>query len=449
MSADKGIALKQWLASGKATLQPLTFPQRELWEASPVPVADMANHICCLIDVQGVITPAACEAAVQRVVERQQVLRLSFLPGKEQPVQMIRQSSEANFRFRELAGADGREEALEEMAAEIFSEPFDMVGGPLYRTALFRRGSDDHVLAFAIHHAIADGWTLGIFVEDLCSAYVQGLLGMREELPPVPQSYAAWGAAERAYWQPAELEKRLTFWKPNLAGAPRLWDSLEGPDTASGPHQRWVTLLPTGIFEDAQNLARLAGATLYGTLLAVFQVALSRWTGHEDTLVGTPIANRGTQSVRETMGYFSCVVPVRFRVDPGQPFSDSLRSLHQTTLECFANAMPFAELAAALGDARAPGHNPLFEVRFALQNHPMPDIALHGLSARLKMRSSGTARFHIACEVTVTPLGLEVVWLFRPKLFPKVEIENLARIFGVVLECVCRSPETRIASVKT
>src|SRR5580704_16853661 len=125
MSGDKRALLKQWLASGKTHLQPLTFPQRELWEASPVSVTDSANHICCLIQLRGVIAPQACETALQRVVERQEVLRLSFLPGKERPLQMIRQSSEANFRFRELSSTQMGDEAIEELAKEIFDEPFD------------------------------------------------------------------------------------------------------------------------------------------------------------------------------------------------------------------------------------------------------------------------------------------------------------------------------------
>ena len=447
MSADKRAVLKQWLASGKATLQPLTFPQRELWEVSPVPVADSANHICCLINVRGVITPQACEKALLGVAERQEVLRLSFLPGKERPVQMIRQTGEPNLRFRELTTAQRTDEGIEELAAEVFQAPFDLLQGPLYRTELLRRAADDHVLAFAIHHAIADGWTLGVFIEDLCLAYAQDLMGIREGLPPVPMSYAGWGAAERAYWQPAELEKRAAFWKPLLADRPRLWNALEGPMTASGPHQRWVTYLPTEMAEAAQELARVSSATLYSTLLAVFQVALARWTGEPDTLVGTPIANRTTQAVRETMGYCASIVPLRMQVDPAQTFSVNLRAVHQTTLECFANAMPFAELAAALGDGGAPGHNPLFEVRFALQNHPIPDVALHGLSARLRMRSTGTARFHLACEITVVTQGLEVVWLFRHGLFPKGEIEKLAHLFQTVLESACRAPESRIANL--
>ena len=448
-SGDKRAALKQWLASGKTSLQPLTFPQRELWEASPVAVADISNHICCLIQVRGVITPNACAAAIQRVVDRQDVMRLSFLPGKDRPLQMIRQSCKPGFSFRELSPAQRHEEAVEELAREIFREPFDLVQGPLYRAEVLRRSADDHVLVFAIHHAIADGWTLGVFVQDLCFAYVRGLMGQREGLPALPLTYAAWGAAERAFWQPAELERRAAFWKSNLAGRRPLWDSLEGPETASGTLRCWVSHLPADLVDAARELARLAGATLFSTLLAAFQVALSWWTGEQDIIVGTPVANRTRQASRETMGYFAGIVPLRGQVDTDLTFSASLKAVHQTTLDSFGDAMPFAELVGMLGDWPTRGHSPIFEVRFALQNHPVPDVALHGLTARLRMRSTGTARFHLACEITVLEDGLEVVWLFRPNLFSLAEIESLAYLFETVLTGACRSPESRIASLKT
>jgi hypothetical protein len=449
MCADKRTLLKQWLTSGKTSLQPLTFPQRELWETSPVQVTDSANHICSLIELRGVITRQACEAALQRVVERQEVLRLSFLPGKGRPVQMIRQSSEANFRFREMASTQRHEDAVEDIAREIFSAPFDLVQGPLYRVDLLRHAADHHILVFAIHHAIADGWTLGVFVRDLCLAYAQGLLGQPGGLPPLSLTYAAWGAIERAFWQPAQLEQRAAFWKSKLAGSPRLWGSPEGPASASGTLCRLVSRIPAELADAAKGLARTSGATLFSTLLAVFQVTIFQWTGEEDLLVGTPVANRTTQAVRETMGYCAGIVPLRGQVDADRPFVDSLTAVHQATLESFANAMPFAELVPALGDLPAPGRNPVFEVRFALQNHPVPDVALHGLSARLRMRSTGTARFHLGCEITVVGSGLEIVWLFRPNLFPLAEIENLSYLFQAMLADACRSPESRIAALRT
>ncbi len=449
MSGDKRAVFKQWLLNGNTRLEPLTFPQRELWEASPVRVEDNANHICCLIQLRGLITQQGCEAALQRVVDRQEVLRLSFLPGKERAVQMIRKSDKANIHFRELSSAQGEEDAVEELAKEVFSEPFDLVQGPLYRTEVFRRGIDDHVLVLAIHHAIADGWTLGVFVQDLCLAYFQGLMGLRDALPPVPLTYAAWGAAERALWRPVELERRADFWKANLAGSRRLWDSRGGPENVGSATHRFVSHIPADLADAAREMARVTGVTFFSTLLAVFQVTLASWTGSDDILVGTPVANRTRQAVRETMGYCSGVVPLRGQVDADRSFADNLCMVQQATLDSFANAMPFAELVPALGEVSAPGYNPIFEVRFALQNHPVPDVALHGLSARLSMRSTGTARFQLGCEITEVEHVLEVVWLFRLKLFSLAEVKDLSYLFQQVLASACRSPESRIASVMT
>jgi hypothetical protein len=442
MSGDKRALLRKRIESGELRLQPLSYPQRELWETSPVLPGDIANHICCLIEVRGHLTPQDGTGALQAVLERQEALRVSFLPGKDGPLQMIRREGLLGFRFRELSPDQNHAEGVEEAARDVFHEPFDLLQGPLYRVELLRRAPDHHVLVFAIHHAIADGWTLGVFVQELCLAYIQRARGIQDPLPPIPLPYTAWGAAERAFWQPSELTPRLAFWKSHLAGYQRLWNPLEGSNTSVGQHTRLVSHFPADLAKAARELARQTGATLFSTLLTAFQIALSLWKGADDILVGTPVANRSKQNAKETMGYFASIVPIRGRVDAEQPFSAILRRTHQTTVDCFANAVPFVELAQALGDPGAPGHNPIFEVRFALQNHPIPDIALPGLSAKLRMRSTGTARYHLACEVTEEGEQLEVVWLFRPQLFPEAEVEKMGRMFQSILSAACRSPET-------
>ena len=449
MSEDHRARLKQLLVSGDIRLQALTFPQRELWEASPVPAADASNNICAFIQVRGSLTPQNCEAAVQKVVDRQEVFRLSILPGKGQPMQTIRKTGKPMLGFRELSSTQGQPEAIEELSREIFSKPFDLMQGPLYRAEVFRRGADDHVLVFAIHHAIADGWTLGVFVQDLFAAYMQIVRGVKAGLPPVPLSYTAWGAAERAFWQPAELGKRAAFWRSNLADSPRLWSPPAGPAAASGVLRRCVSHVPAELGRAVREIARRNGATLFSTLLTAFQITLSKWTGADDILVGTPVANRGKQAVRETMGYCSGIVPLRGQIDRARSFSDSLRAVHQATVDSFANAMPFAELVRALGDAPSPGRNPIFEVRFALQNHPVPDVAMPGLSLQLRMRSTGTARFDLACEINEEGDALEVAWLFRQGLFPPEEIQNLGRMYLAVLTGVCRSPEILTSALMT
>ena len=443
MLDDKRARFKQWLANGEACLHPLTFPQRELWETSIAPPVDVSNHICCVINVRGLISPEDCMASMQRVVNRQEVLRLSVLPGKNGPVQLIRTQREPVMRFRDIP-SNSSAQAIEELALGIFYEPFDLVQGPLYRAEILRRAPDDQVMVFTIHHAIADGWTLGVFVQDLCAAYVQQRTGASNGLAPVPTSYSGWGIAERAFWQPAELEPRIAFWKSRLTGIHRLWNMPEEADVVFLP-RRLVTRLSAEISGAVRELARRSGATLFSTLLAAFQVALSRWTGAEDIVVGTPVANRTRQDLRETMGYFSGVVPLRGQVERGLPFSEHLRIVHQSTVDSFANAMPFTELVRAIGERPSPKHNPIFEVRFALQNHPVPDVEIRGLSLKLRMRSTGTPRFDLGCEITELGDALEVVWLFRENLFSQPEIEELGRLFRTVVENICRVPERRTA----
>src|SRR3954464_8285742 len=121
MSDAKQARLKQWIESGEAQLHPLTFSQRELWETSPAPPADVSNHICCVINVRGLISPQDCVASVQRVVDRQEVLRLSILPGKNGPVQLTRKHSQPVMEFRDISSQAGDEE-IEQQALQTFAE---------------------------------------------------------------------------------------------------------------------------------------------------------------------------------------------------------------------------------------------------------------------------------------------------------------------------------------
>jgi hypothetical protein len=350
-------------------------------------------------------------------------------------------------RFRDVP-PNTRPEKIEELALQTFYQPFDLVQGPLYRVEIIRRAPDDLLMVFAIHHAIADGWTLGVFVQDLSTAYVLQCTGAKNGLPPVPTSYSAWGATERGTWQPAELEPRIAFWKSRLTGIRPLWTIPNNSDPVLVP-RRLASELSIETTAAVRELARCNSATLFSTLLALFQIALSRWTGENDIVVGTPVANRTRQELRETMGYFSGIVPLRGQVERDRPFTEHVRIVHQTTVDSFANAMPFAELVQAVDEHPSPTRNPFFQVRFALQNHPVPDVEIRGLSLKLRMRSTGTPRFDLGCEITERGHTLEVVWLFRENLFSRLEIDELGRLFQSVVENSCRLPERRTAALSS
>ncbi|KAB2641683.1 MAG: condensation domain protein [Verrucomicrobia bacterium] len=450
MSSDPRAQFKQWLENGDARLQPLTLPQRELWEHAAVPVADPANHICGLIEIKGPITPEQGAAALQRVIERQEALRISFLPGKGRPLQMIRTTGTAVLGFRVLKAND----VLEDVMQQICRQPFDMLQGPLHRMEMIRRAPNDHVLAFAFHHAIADGWSLGVFVQDLCTAYVMGLSGLRKtmamgmmglknSLLPVTQTYSEWATAERALCQPELLASKVAFWKSQLAGSSRIWSGA----TEAAPLQRWVAVIPSNLVRGVKSLAVSHSTTMFSTLLAAFQLSLAKWTGKDDILVGTPVANRNKVTIRQTIGYFAGVVPLRAQIDPSHNFSQHLQAVATAALDAFANAMPFAELAAALGADHTAGEHAIFDVRFALQNHPVPDVVMARISTKLRMRSTGTARFDLGCEITEIGSELEVVWLFKPRRIPAATIAALHELFLAILKLVSSNPQHRVTAL--
>ena len=339
---------------------------------------------------------------------------------------------------------------LEELMLETYRAPFDLLQGPLHRVQMLRRGGNDHVLAFSIHHAIADGWSLGVFVQDLCTAWVMGLTGLRKAvavglmglkntLPPVAQTYSQWAAAERAYWQPAEVANRADFWKAELAGSRPVFNE-SGASTPGFLH-RWVSFIPPQMTNAVRELATRHSTTLFSTLLAAFQWTISKWSGKDDILVGTPVANRNKDAVRETMGYFAGVVPLRGQIDSQQSFSQHLQTVSSRALDCFANALPFAELAALRAETHRPGEHTIFDIRFALQNHPVPDVNLPRISTKLRMRSTGTARFDLGCEITQIGSELEVVWLYRTHMISLSNLQALHQLFIEILTNVCLRPE--------
>jgi non-ribosomal peptide synthetase component F len=266
------------------------------------------------------------------------------------------------------------------------------------------------------------------------------MMGVPNSLPPVPQTYTEWAAAERALWPAAEVSQRADFWRSQLKGSRQIWSRADGTPHAHEPLQRWISNIPANLTRAVKELTRKESATLFSTLLAAFQVALGKWANRDDIVVGTPVANRNKASAKQTMGYFAGVVPLRGQVDPSRAFSDHLRAVHETAINAFGNAMPFAELATALGEPQAKGLHSIFDVRFALQNHPTPDVVLPRISTKLRMRSTGTARFDLGCEITETGSDMELVWLFKPGLFPRADITALDALFLSVLSQVCKNP---------
>ncbi len=442
MAGNARARLEELLASGQARLLPLTFPQRELWETAPVPPGDPSNNICSLLDIRGPLTPELCREALGMVLARQEALRTTILPGKTRPVQLVRASAEPVLEQIGLPpGASGAEAALTALAP-IFAQPFDLVAGPLHRLIMVPDGPDHYFLGMMIHHSVADGWALTTFVEDFMTGCIAAwrrsgkdmtrLQSLSEKLSPPTMTYSQWGAAERAQWTGKELAARAERWRSRLRDAELFFDAAH--PVAGEPLRRWVSQIPAAAAESVRALARRVGTTPFTVLSAAFRLALHRWKGKSDVVLGTPVAGRAKPAVRETIGYFSEIVPLRCRIDPSLALGDLAPRVHEETLEDFARAMPFAELVRAVEESgTARRRHAVYDIRFAVQNHPFPAVTVPGTSAAFRNLSSGTSRFDLACEITGDTGQMEVVWLRRESVVGESDVRQLDALFREVL----------------
>lgn len=442
MAESARARLEELLASGQARLVPLTFPQRELWETGSVPPADPSNNICALLEIRGPLTPELCRDALGMVIARQEALRTTILPGKTRPVQLVRASAGPVLTVSPLPSGASGEEAVVSALASHFRQPFDLVTGPLHRLIMVPCGPDHCFLGMVIHHSIADGWALTTFVEDFMTGCIAAwrrsgkdmtrLQGLSETLEPPPMTYSQWGAAERVRWSPAEISRGAERWRARLDGAGLFFEATHPVEAE--PLRRWEVKIPAQAAEAVRALARRVGATPFAALGAAFRLALHRWKGKSDVVLGTPVAGRSKPGVRETIGYFSEIVPLRIRIDPTKPLADLIPRVHEEALEDFAQAMPFAELAVALeGGGRTRGRHAVYDVRFAVQNHPFPDVVIPGISSRFRNLSSGTSRFDLACEITGDSGEMDLVWLRRESVVGDSDVRELDAIFREVL----------------
>jgi hypothetical protein len=276
----------------------------------------------------------------------------------------------------------GREPELRHLLAVDQRLAFDLARGPLFRTRLIRLDQQTHVLSCNQHHVISDGWSLGVFCQELACHYNAFKNAEASPLLPLAVQYADYAVWQREWMEGEVLDGHARYWLPQLVGAPVLEMPLDRPRPAQvSPAGATVSIMLSAAL--AANLSafnRELAVTPFMSLLAVFQILLSRYSGQTDFLVAVPIANRQRVEVEELIGFFvnTLVMRVDLAGDPG--FVEVVRRGRRVAIDAFEHQdFPFEELVKKLNPARDLSRHPLCQVLFALQNAPYHPLELAGL----------------------------------------------------------------------
>ncbi|MEA2174632.1 MAG: hypothetical protein QOD00_2224, partial [Blastocatellia bacterium] len=432
---------------------PLSFAQQRLWFLDQLMPGSAAYNLSGRMHLEGHLDATALEASLYEIIRRHEALRTIFSERDGKPVQVILPEMALRIPHTDLSQltAAARASEIERFSLEESTTPFDLTSGPLVRARLVRLTSDEHMLLLTMHHIVSDGWSIGILIRELAALYEAYSKGKSSPLPELPVQYADYAMWQREYLQGRVLEDQLAYWRGQLGGE---LPALQLPFDKSRPavsnfHSATLSFaIPKQISEELQAMSRGEGVTLFMTLLAAFQILLSRYSGESDISVGTPVANRTRAEIESLIGFFVNTLVMRTEVSGELSFRELVKRVREVCLGAYAHQdVPFEKLVEELQPERNLSYTPLFQVAFALQNTPMPEITLAGLQLSVLESERETAKFDLALSFAETEQGLEGALEYNADLYDEATMKRMLGHYRILLEGIVANPDARIADL--
>lgn len=428
---------------------PLSFAQQRLWFLDQLLPDNPFYNIPSSLRLRGQLDVHALESAIGEIAARHDTLRTCFVVDKGRPAQSIAPPSGFTLPIEDLSGLPEqvRELRASERAALEARTPFDLSQRPLFRAVLLRLNQEDHLLLLTIHHIIADGWSMGVMVQELATLYPAFCAGRPNPLPPLEVQYADFAVWQRDELGEEALKRQSAYWRGQLEGlrAAELPLDRPRPETLSYEGGLCETEIPPELLQALEKVSSNSGATLYMTLLAAFFVLLHRYTGEEDLAVASPIANRTRGETEGLIGFFVNTLVMRAGLGGNPVFTELLQEVRNYTLEAYDNQdLPFEQLVSELNPDRDLSRNPLVQIIFAVQNAPMDALELPGLYVEPQRLADPTTRFDIEFHVWERRGKLACQVMYCRELFARETIERLLRHWKHLLEAIAGNPAGRI-----
>ncbi|MEM7355659.1 MAG: condensation domain-containing protein, partial [Acidobacteriota bacterium] len=429
---------------------PLSFAQQRLWFLDRLEPGSHAYNLPLIVRLRGDLDVAVLQRSLDELIRRHEVLRTRFGLRDGQPVQIVDAELHLPLRQIDLRQVDDTLDP-EDIAAADNRLPYDLATGPLLRATLVRTDETDHLFILNVHHIVSDGWSLGVLVREIGGLYQAFAADQPVPFQELPIQYGDFAVWQREMLAGEVFGQQLDYWQRLLASAPAV---LELPaDNPRPPVQsisgRTLTFaLPNSASTGVRALAHAEEATLFTALLTVFEVLLSRYSGQNDLLVGTPVANRNRVQLEGLIGFFVNTLVLRTEIADDPSFRGLLQQVRRSVVGALQHQdIPFERLVEELQPQRDVSRSPLFQVMFALQNKPDLDQEFAGVRLTPVEIDPQTSKFDLTLTLEETADGLLGKLEYPLALFDPSTADRMAKHFETLLLGVVEDPDRRLAEL--
>ncbi len=424
-------------------LLPVTSAQRGMWLTDQFAPGGTAYVVPCRVRIDGPVDVPMLASALAIVMDRHETLRTTFRTVDGHPMQVIAPGAVIPMPYEDVRSQPA---AAEDRFATIAGTPFDLETGPLLRTALLRLSDDVYELMFAVHHIVADGWSVTLLCGELAAAYDGLVAGHEPKLPDLPIQYG-----DYALWEnDRSFASGEAYWRTAIAGAPQVVTLPTDRVRPTEPRGRGATaefVIDAATTVGLREIARTGGATMFMTLLSLYAAVLSRYAGTEDLLVGVPVAARTRTETEHLIGLFSNTLPLRIRTGDNATFAELVDRVRAATAAGLAHQdTPFERIMEAVAPDRSIGHSPLVQVLFAVVDEP-DTIDAGPVTFRPTIVGNGTSKVDLSLGMRDDGVTIAGRLTYDTDLFEPGTAELFVDALCAAADAVVADPRTPLADV--
>jgi thioesterase domain-containing protein/acyl carrier protein len=429
---------------------PCTAAQKGFWLLDQLQPGNPACNIAVLFELTGTLLPSLLEAAFNEVVRRHETLRTRLATMNGAPVQVIEPCSHIEVPVHDLRSIlePARTAEAERLASEEATRPFLLSRLPLIRASLLRLDEERHILLVTLHHAVCDGWSIGILTDELGAIYEALLERRPSPLPDLPVQFADYAIWEENSLASGVATNQLTYWKAKLAGMTKLELPTDLPRPSSQTFNGAIRsiLLPRELTDSLSRFSHEQGFTLFVTMLAAFKALMHGWSGQNDIVIGTLYAGRHRMELEPLIGVFVNSLALRTSVSGEMTFIDLTRSVQQTVLEAFDHAeVPFGKLVEEIKPDRDQIYQPMFCVNFIFQRDFIKPIRFGGVTLKAIPSKAAGSIYDLNFFLVERAEGWRASVEFNTDLYQESTIATLLKRYESLLEKAVKNPAGRIS----